>query len=203
MSIHSFKNNVSSISPHQEVLALNCLTPIINKILSVLEGIFHCFKQMIFPNKSFSKYYYFAYGSNLSIGRLEERVGKVIRCGLATLENYQFSFNKKGSDGTGKANIMPDDSSHVEGAVYQLTGEQLQQLDRHEGAPRHYKRINVSLNFSGRKIEAITYVAQNRYISSRSLRPSDEYLSHILNGAAQNCLSSTMIQKIQNAASSR
>jgi gamma-glutamylcyclotransferase len=204
MNIHLFlfKNDAMSVSPYQEMLAFNCLTPIIHRIFSAVERIFHFFNQMLFPSKPLSRHYYFAYGSNLSIGRLQERVGKVMHCGLATLEGYRFSFNKKGSDGTGKANIMPDDSSTVEGAIYQLTEEQLNQLDRYEGAPKHYQRKNVFLTFpSGQKVEAITYVAQNHFISPRPLRPSVEYLNHIFNGARENHLSSAMVQKIQHAAS--
>jgi len=61
---------------------------------------------------------YFAYGSNMSQKRLEDRVGKVNHCGIGTLKNYQFLYNKRGSNGTGKANIIPERNSEVKGVLF-------------------------------------------------------------------------------------
>jgi cation transport regulator ChaC len=171
----------------------DCITSIIAKIPSTSKDI--RLSTVLFPSQSFAKYYYFAYGSNLS--QPFRSVLENQHHGNTTLER-KFAFNK--SDGTGK-NIIPNDSSAVEGVIYQLTQEQMDQLDRCEGAPKHYKRTAVSLlSPSGKTVEAITYVAQTRYLSPTPLRPSMEYLHHILSGATQHHLHATTIQKIRNAA---
>jgi gamma-glutamylcyclotransferase len=149
-------------------------------------------------------YYYFAYGSNMSLKRLEERIGKVIHCGTAWLKNYSFSFNKRGSDGTGKANLVPNSSSAVEGVVYKLSTTQMNQLDHYEGVPKHYTRKTVSILSSNgqstQSIQATTYVAKKALTSSTPLQPSRIYLNYILAGAKENDLRPRSVQRILDAA---
>jgi gamma-glutamylcyclotransferase len=175
--------------------------PIIGFIVSIVKKILNYIGDVFNFNRVPASHYYFAYGSNMSLKRLEERIGKVSHCGTASLKNYYFSFNKKGSDGTGKANIVPDSSSCVEGVVYKLSTQQMNRLDHCEGVPKHYKRETVSiLSSTGQPIQATTYVAQKALISLQPLRPSPDYLNHILSGARENHLSSRSLKQIQNAA---
>ena len=145
--------------------------------------------------------FYFAYGSNMANTRLEERVGSIQCCGKATLKNYVIRFNKKGSDGSGKANIAKKENSSVEGVLFQLSMKQLKKLDRFEGvALKHYKReqINVT-NATGKTQKVFAYIACAKH-TKKGLSPTDEYLNHILDGAKEHMLSRKMTAQIENAA---
>lgn len=50
--------------------------------------------------------YYFAYGSNMSVSRLQSRITIEEDVGAAYLEGWQMVFNKRGRDGSGKANLI-------------------------------------------------------------------------------------------------
>lgn len=151
--------------------------PILGTLISIIERLLLGSKRAI----------YFSYGSNMSIKRLEERVGKVKNLGKATLKGYTLCFNKKGRDGTGKANIVSKSQTQTEGVVFELSHRQLLKLDPFEGAPRHYERKYVQLlNDKGEQIEAITYVAKPQWTVKKPLQPSKEYLNHILQGAREN-----------------
>ena len=87
--------------------------------------------------------WYFAYGRNINVSRLCERISTtgtpkyplLIRKGI--LPGYRLVFNK---DPGGFANIEPAPEEYVEGILYLLTQENIAQLDRHEGVPTHYVR---------------------------------------------------------------
>lgn len=121
--------------------------------------------------------YYFAYGSNMLISQLNDRVGKVHTCGSDVLPNHKLCFNKISIDGTGKANIVPNSHRNVSGVTYRLTKEQLDVLDMHEIG---YTRIEVLLE-SGKK--AFTYLS-NR--TDDSLMIDVRYLDRIIEGALNN-----------------
>ena len=105
--------------------------------------------------------WYFAYGSNLAQGRLEERVGAVTVGGQATLAGHRLSFHKPGRDGSGKCTISPcgdvESGDCVFGVIYALSREQGVRLDRFEGPG--YRRELVDLVHRGRSQAGYTYVA--------------------------------------------
>lgn len=184
-SISDSSHSVASIAFKSQCHKLN---PIM-LLAKIISSIFHFFARKI--KELCSRPHtanYFAYGSNLSQSRLEKRIGKVKHLGIATLKNYTLTFNKKGKDGTGKANIEPRQNSLTFGVVYQLTNAQLDKLDSFEGAPHHYERKITSCNQDGSSIEAITFVAKDNWKTSKPLHPSKEYLNHILQGAIENHL---------------
>lgn len=137
----------------------------------------------------------------MSQQRLQQRVGNVASLGLAKLDQYRFVFNKRGSDGTGKANVIADANASVEGVVYRMTDAQLDKLDRFEGSPKHYLRKKIHIKHPQKGlIQAITYLAHPEQTASHSIKPSQEYLNHILLGAKENNLSPQSCQKILIAA---
>ena len=75
---------------------------------------------------------YFAYGSNLVIERITERLGKVKFLGPASIEDLRLSFNKLGEDGSGKCNIVKSQGDFVYGVVYQISKLQKEMLDKFE-----------------------------------------------------------------------
>jgi cation transport regulator ChaC len=136
-----------------------------------------------------SDQWYFAYGSNLARDRKEGRTGHIREERRARLDGYRIAFNKRGTDGTGKANIVADQTGTVWGVVYRCSPKALEEMDRYEGVPGgHYVRKMVRVRVdSGDELEAVTYVAGEAFIDD-SLTPSPEYLQTILRGAREHAL---------------
>jgi gamma-glutamylcyclotransferase len=144
---------------------------------------------------------YFAYGSNMKTNRLKERVGKVACLGKRVLSDFELCFNKKGNDGSGKANIMKKQNSFVEGVLFKLTAKQMKKLDTFEGvAIKHMKREKVTVqNQRGQSQEVLAYVACKNYRRLK-LKPTEEYLGFILDGAKEHkLLKKTVSHIIQKA----
>ncbi len=138
--------------------------------------------------------YYFAYGSNMLIARLEKRVGNVECLGMAILENYQIAFNKQSKDGTGKTNVYFSDGGLVEGVLFELTEEQMNKLDKSEIG---YKRIDLNVQLLKNTFLAVSYIAEVDAINN-NLSPTKEYLQYLIDGAIENKLSDTYIEMLKS-----
>ena len=54
-------------------------------------------------------------------------------------------FNKRGGDGTGKANIVWDPNGVVRGVIYRCSSDELDEMDPYEGVTGgHYHRSRIS-----------------------------------------------------------
>ncbi|GIW32793.1 gamma-glutamylcyclotransferase family protein [Meiothermus sp.] len=148
--------------------------------------------------------WYFAYGSNLSRRQMEQRTGPIREARQARLDGYRLAFNKRGSDGTGKANIVPDGGATVWGIVYLCRPDALREMDEHEGvAGGHYARYGIRIRLDdGDELDAVTYVAGKAFIDD-SLTPSARYLATILDGARQHLLPDDYIRSIEALARPR
>ena len=132
--------------------------------------------------------YYFAYGSNLNINRMKERGIKYKNIIPAKLEHFELKFNKISKKQGAVANVVFKEDSIVEGILYEVYN--IEQLDRFEGAPNHYKRIQMMVG----DVKAWVYVAQPKYIRE-GLKPKQEYLNHLL--AGKSYMSDTYFEKLQ------
>ncbi|MET0387569.1 MAG: gamma-glutamylcyclotransferase family protein [Polyangiales bacterium] len=103
---------------------------------------------------------YFAYGSNLDETQMRRRCASARRVGVATLPDYALSFDGHSRVWCGPvASLLPLPGSLVHGLVYDLQACDLAALDRFEGYPSSYTRIEVSLSdASGAGLRALTYV---------------------------------------------
>jgi len=117
---------------------------------------------------------YFAFGSNLLSERLFRRVGFCRYINNYILEGYSLEFNCSGF-----ANIVPNLGEQVEGALYELSPEQLKYLNEYEGfyaaqffdSPLYPDCIIVA------------YIGLERVIQqSRHVLPERNYISIILEG---------------------
>ncbi|WP_448549382.1 gamma-glutamylcyclotransferase family protein [Thalassotalea fusca] len=133
--------------------------------------------------------YYFAYGSNMSLARIQARIEAVPVKGFFQLPGHSLIFNKVGKDGSAKANIMPHSTHNVFGRLYQLSDEDKSTLDAIEGSGYTCQRVSVKNN-SGELIQAYCYIAIN---INRAMRPFDWYLTHILQGAIEADLPSDYV----------
>lgn len=127
---------------------------------------------------------YFAYGSNMSKQRLEDRVGLVTDAGVGVLQSYSIEFNKKGKDGSGKTNIVKSNGSKVYGVLYKLSSEQVEILN---GFEPNYERRELDIILDTDTVKAETYQALPESIDPSAL-PSEEYLNHLIHGAQEHDL---------------
>ncbi|TVR26077.1 MAG: gamma-glutamylcyclotransferase [Balneolaceae bacterium] len=139
---------------------------------------------------------YFAYGSNMSLQRLRERLPDAEYLGSHTLINHDLRFHKIGQDGSGKCDAFytrnPDD--YILGVLYEISVSDKRTLDNKEGLGYGYSDKNVTLfDGSGRKTEAFTYFATG---VDPSLKPFSWYKQHVLKGAREASFPESYKEKI-------
>ncbi len=121
---------------------------------------------------------YFAYASNLNKKQMRERCPDSKSLYKATLPNYKLIFadwsrQLKG----GKATIVLFRGEKVLGAVYEVSDQCMNRLDKYETS---YNRIKVNVfDEDGDSVEAITYIKSGQ---PQEAKPSQEYLSVIQQG---------------------
>jgi gamma-glutamylcyclotransferase len=136
---------------------------------------------------------YFAYGSNMLEERLKspDRIPNAIFRAVASVNGYKLRFNKRGSDQSGKCNIVKTESEldMVFGVVYKVTDEEFRALDLVEGLGQGYHHESNFLVRSGdgSEILTLTYAADPNYIEN-DLLPYAWYHQLVVAGAAQHFL---------------
>jgi gamma-glutamylcyclotransferase len=142
--------------------------------------------------------WHFAYGSSMSRAQMKSRAGQIFEEKPARLENHELVFNKKARGGSAQANIRSAPGKTVHGVLYKIPDAALRNLDRFEGVPTHYRRIEVATtDGDGNKIAAQAYVATR---VEAGLRPAAHYLQTILTGADEHGLPGDYIAEIKAAA---
>ncbi len=145
--------------------------------------------------------HYFAYGSNLSIARLQQRAPSAQRVGLFMLHSHDLRFHKPGRDGSGKCDAFETgDASHcVMGSVFKIDPAEKARLDRAEGLGFGYGEKEVTVvDESGLKITAHTYYATK---IDGSLRPYSWYLNHVIVGAIESSIPEVYLGRIRSIVS--
>lgn len=141
---------------------------------------------------------YFAYGSNLSTARLNRRVQGATPIGSGALAEHRLVFNKRGKDGSAKANIEVAPGEQVWGVVYELPAGGLSTLDEYEGG---YRRIAVTVAMSdGGSCACQTYLSDQ---VREELSVRDSYAELVVSGAAEHALPEAYRAEIERAARRR
>lgn len=140
---------------------------------------------------------YFAYGSNMSIYRIQQRISNSQFVGVYSLKGYDLRFHKVGQDTSAKCDAFKTniDLDRVEGVVFEIDNDDLARLDKIEGVGNGYEKIAVTvIGANNKKIIAFMYSATS---INESLLPYDWYKKHVLEGAKSAGLSSSYIKKIE------
>jgi hypothetical protein len=140
--------------------------------------------------------YYFSYGSNMSIRRLQSRVPSASKYGIATLYGHELRFHKPSKkDGSGKCDICETKNPEhfVIGVVFEIELPEKPLLDKAEGLGSGYKEKIILIEVGGELINAFTYWATK--IDS-ALKPLSWYKEHVLRGAYENQFPEDYIQLI-------
>jgi gamma-glutamylcyclotransferase len=134
---------------------------------------------------------YFAFGSNMSRLRMVSRIAEATSDGRGMLQGWALRMNKRGRDGTAKANIERIDGSTVWGVVYRFPEAHLPRLDRFEGG---YERISVTvLDAAERPLRCTCYASDSLLEHGACF---DWYKNHMLDGAREHELPADYIAMI-------
>ena len=125
--------------------------------------------------------YYFAYASNLSKKQMQTRCPDSKPMFVATLPNYKLVFVGWSRQWRGGViSIKSFRGERVRGAIYEISEQCLQRLDKFEGHPTNYNRFKVTVfDEDSEPIEAITYIKAGQF---EETQPSKEYLAVIQQG---------------------
>lgn len=93
--------------------------------------------------------------------RMRARAPSAEAIGPARLAGMQLTLDKRGRDGSGKANLVAQESAHVWGVVYSIERAHWLALDVCES---DYRRIQVSVEAASGIIAAETYVSSLRTV---------------------------------------
>jgi hypothetical protein len=119
----------------------------------------------------------FAYGSNMDPERMRARVPGALPRGRARLPGHRLVIDKRGRDGSAKANLRREAGALVWGVTWDLRVADLAALDGHEAG---YERILVSVELESGTADAHAYRSDR--LAPGAL-PFDWYLEHVLRGA--------------------
>jgi len=131
---------------------------------------------------------YFAYGSNMLVQRLQQRVCSAVDHGTAWLEDYAWCCNKLGMDGTAKANLVSQPGARVFGVLYSIHPDDWALLDRIEGG---YKRLEFDVCSTDTVHKAWGYIST--LLTDKEAKSA--YLEYILQGAQEHHLPQEYIEK--------
>jgi gamma-glutamylcyclotransferase len=121
---------------------------------------------------------YFAYGSNLCAARLRERAPSARERGMACLRGFELRLDKRGADGTAKANLHAAPSGLVWGALYALDREDWARLDEFE---RGYARTAIEVALDGGEQRALAQTYRSDLLTDAVA--ADWYKQLIVDGA--------------------
>lgn len=142
-------------------------------------------------------YLYFAYGSNMSLRRLQQRVPSAQKYCRAQLYKHQLRFHKWSRvDGSAKCDACYTDESSdcVEGILFRIDADDKRRLDNVEGVGHGYESKHVRVvDENEHTLHAYTYIATE---IDASLKPYDWYKQHVLNGAKEHHLPVEYIEQI-------
>ena len=140
---------------------------------------------------------YFAFGSNLSSPRLQERIPRAQKHCVAVLEQHQLRWHKSGRDRSGKCDILHtgDAGDLVYGVVYRMSHDEKLDLDVYEGEGIGYQRRRIRVTaLHGESIDAFTYFALE---IEALLQPYHWYKEHVLRGALEHELPPHYVEHIR------
>ena len=128
---------------------------------------------------------YFAYGSNMKSGRLQARVPSAAAHGIAGLAGFCFAMNKRGKDGSAKANICIAPGERVYGVAFSFDEDHWDTLDRFETG---YDRVGVEVELAGDLREAVAYVCTDPSFLTEDPVPFGWYRQLMIDGCLEHRL---------------
>ncbi|MFV0518571.1 MAG: gamma-glutamylcyclotransferase family protein [Aminipila sp.] len=125
---------------------------------------------------------YAAYGSNMNIFQMQYRCPSAKLIGTTILDNYKLTFRGKKR---GVANIERSKDNQVPIVLWEITEECEKSLDKYEGFPTLYVKIEIEVIVDGEVKKAMAYVMNTVYENFISI-PHENYVRKILKGYEDN-----------------
>ena len=122
-----------------------------------------------------------AYGSNLRLSRIRERIGPVGRRRPGTFPGFRLSLEKRAAGGPRVvANLRFTGQDRCPGALHRVETAQLETMDRFEGTPDHYLRVVLPFQPDGERGMRLahTWIAHPDRVTT-GLPVAPEYLDHL------------------------
>jgi gamma-glutamylcyclotransferase (GGCT)/AIG2-like uncharacterized protein YtfP len=142
---------------------------------------------------------YFAYGSNMVVERMQERGAPFTAARPAVLRGHRLVFDKRGFDGSARANVAPAPGGLVHGVLYDLEAGALEAL---QGFESGYDLQSVEVEVEGPdgpvRATAKTFVA--RPDRRTSAPPARTYLALIIQGLEEHGLPAAARAEVERAA---
>lgn len=144
-------------------------------------------------------FYYFGYGSNLSVVSLRAKGVDPLTSEAAILFGWRLVFDIPDfftiEGGTG--NIEPCAEDAVHGVLHGCRSRDLAKLDELEALGIRYERVETSVvTYSGRRVHAYVYVGLDEVLEP-SHRPSDRYKNILVRGAVDMSLDPRYIERLR------
>lgn len=108
------------------------------------------------------KKYYLAYGSNLNINDMNNRIKNVKVVGTTILENYRLVY-KGSSDNYSYLTIEYQEGKIVPLGIYEISFFDELKLDRYEGYPSLYHKEYLDIQIDGKKSKGLIYVMNDGF----------------------------------------
>ncbi len=135
---------------------------------------------------------YFAYGSNMLESRIKGRAPSAVCLGVGMLRDMKVLMNKRGVDGSGKANLVESPGGVTYGVLYRIAAPQMPRLDAVEAG---YDRRTVEICHEGKTVEAQVYISRELTDDPAAY---DDYKDIVLRGAEEHGLPEEYIGYLRN-----
>ena len=150
---------------------------------------------------------YFAYGSNLFLIQIRERVNnsKLKPLHNAYFPDKKLCFPRDSKSQKGGVASYEDQKNHnLWGAVFDLTKDELHRLDlkegyKEKGTNNSYERVEITVINDGTEISALTYCANPK----GTFMPSQYYMNKLIEGAKECNLPSDYIKELKEIQTNR
>lgn len=144
-------------------------------------------------------FYYFGYGSNLSVVSLRAKGVDPLTSEAATLAGWRLAFDIPDffviEGGTG--NIEPREDDEVHGVLHGCRSRDLAVLDQLEAVGTRYQRVETTvLTYSGRLVRAYVYIGIEAVLD-KTLLPSERYRNILLKGATDMNLDARYLARLR------
>lgn len=120
---------------------------------------------------------YLAYGSNLNLGQMAHRCPDSQVAGKAELSDYRLLF--RGRPGNAHATIEEAEGRTVPVLLWKVSVRDEALLDRYEGYPYYYDKVQIPVELDGKTVSAMAYVMQPGFACNN---PSSVYLHTVRDG---------------------
>lgn len=130
--------------------------------------------QEIVDQLKLDKRLYVAYGSNMDKTQMESRCPGAKVLGKTYLENWALTLPHY-------ANIERSKGKKTPALVWEITSENEEVLDRYEGYPKYYDKMDIIVCVDGKRMTAMAYVMTDEY-KKCDKKPRSGYIDQILQG---------------------